>query len=248
MLNMHQGRILAMIKDSEEHDGEFIYVDEEYEKGAEEIELSDGHIIPLMNLKAENGIYYIAGPAGSGKSTYAARLIKNFMSAYPKTNVIVFSRTNIKNDPAFNDMRMIQMELNDNLLENPINIETDIQPNSILFFDDCNTIQNIKINEYLEKLMIDVMECGRKLQINIILTNHLIIPLEKKFARIVMNEVQYLTVFVKTGSQQIKYVLKTHFGLSQSQVDTILSLNSRWVTVVKIYPMLVIYEDGVYIL
>ena len=96
--------------------------------------------------------------------------------------------------------------------------------------------------------MIHIMECGRKLQINIILTNHLKHTREKKFARIVMNELQYLTVFVKTGSQQIKYVLKTHFGLSQQQVNTILNLNSRWVTIVKIYPMLVIYEDGVYIL
>ena len=84
MLNTHQGRILGMIKDSKDHDGEFIYIDENYEKGAEEIELSDGHIMPLMNLKAENGIYYIAGPSGSGKSTYAAKLIKNFVNTLSK--------------------------------------------------------------------------------------------------------------------------------------------------------------------
>ena len=95
--------------------------------------------------------------------------------------------------------------------------------------------------------MADIMEVGRRLNINIIITQHLICGNEKKLSRTLMNEMNYLTVFGRSGSTQaIKYCLKTYFGLIKKQIDEILALPSRWVTIKKDYPMAVISQSKIY--
>lgn len=221
MLNTVQGKPLAYIIGGD-NDGKLICVDENYTQGYDEIELTeDSKLKPLMNM-VDRGVYYIAGPSGSGKSTYASSLIKDYIKMYPDTEFYLFSRTDAKNDPAFNGMKINQIRIDDSLLDNPIDIEKELGERSLLFFDDCGTIQNDKLKHYIEHLMSDIMEVGRKLHINIVITNHLVIPNERKFARTVLNELQYLTFFPKSGSsQQISYALKTYFGLSKRQINTI---------------------------
>lgn len=249
MLNTKSGKPLAMIVGGD-NDGKIICVDENYSDGYDIIDLfQDSSLKPLMNYYDYRGVYYIAGPSGSGKSTYAINLIKDFLKIFPKSDFFLFSRTDYKIDPIFKGMKISQIKLDDNLLNNPIDIEKELNDHSILFFDDCNTIQNHKLKIYVEHLMNDVMEIGRKLKINIIITNHLVIPNEKKFARTILNEVQYLTVFPKSGSsQQILYALKTYFGFNKKQADHVLNLPSRWVTIIKMYPLIVMFDKGIYIL
>jgi hypothetical protein len=248
MLNTTTGKPIAII-DGGDNDGKLICIDENRDNGYEEIILTeDSSLRPVMNMK-DRGVYYIAGCAGSGKSTYAINYIKDYLKMYPQTEFFIFSRTDARADPAYKGVKINQIMINDALLDNPIDIEKEIGNRSILFFDDCNTIQNEKLKKYIERLMSDIMEVGRKLNINIIITNHLVIPNEKKFARTVLNELQSLTVFVKSGgSQQISYALKTYFGLSKKQINHILNLPSRYVTILKQYPMTVLYQKGVYIL
>jgi hypothetical protein len=97
--------------------------------------------------------------------------------------------------------------------------------------------------------MSDIMEIGRKLNIWLVITNHLVIPNEKKMARTIMNEMHSMTVFPKSGSaQQIRYALKTYFGLTNKQIDEIIKMPSRWITVYKSYPQYVLYDKGSFIL
>ncbi len=213
-----------------------------------DFELIDGTIQPLMNID-ERSVNYIAGPAGSGKSFYSAQLIKLYQKIYPEKELFIFSRTNAKNDPSLAQLKGSQVEIGEKLLDNPIDIEKQLTGGCILLFDDCGTIQNDKLKKIIEKLMADIMEVGRKMGITIIITNHLVIPNEKKFARTVLNEAQMITFFPRSGSsQQIRYALKTYFGLTTKQIDDILALNSRWVTVSKNYPMFVLYDKGGFLL
>lgn len=247
----NNGKIISIDENEKNNDNDNNSNDDNYDNeisGFDEIDLNDGKLNPLMDFK-NRGVYYIAGPSGSGKTTYTVNLIKDYLKMYPTSDFFLFSRTDYKGDPAFKGMRISQIKLDEQLLENPIDIEKEISQNSILFFDDCNTVQNENLKKYVEKLMCDIMEVGRRLQINIMITNHLVIPNERKFARTCLNEIQYLTVFPKSGSsQQITYVLKTYFGLNNKQIQKILSLKSRWVTVIKQYPMTVMYDKGIYIL
>jgi len=210
---------------------------------------TDKKLIPLPDF-TNRFVEYIAGPSGSGKSTIASGLAQEFRKMNPSTPIYMFSRTDAKEDPAFTKLKLIQIPIDESLLEDPIDITHEIQDEGcLLIFDDCGTIHNDKLRKEVEKLMSDAMEVGRKLNCNMIITNHLIIPNEKKFARTILNEMNMLTVFPKSGSaQQIRYVLKTYWGMANNQIDDILSINSRWIRISKNYPQYVLWETGARIL
>ncbi len=260
MFNLNSGKPLAKIVGGDEH-GEILYLSDESnrecnssdssEESIEELGKEvqfDGTLSPLLDVN-QRTVAYVAGPSGSGKTMYSIGLVKNYKKIYPNKDFYLFSRTDYKNDPVYRGMRVQQVKIDENLIDNPIDIEKELKGGSILLFDDCNTIQNDKLKKQIDKLMADIMEVGRKIDITIIITNHLVIPNEKKIARTILNEAQSLTIFPKSGSsQQIRYALKTYFGLNNKQIDYILELPSRWVTIHKNYPMCVLYENGAFIL
>ena len=226
--------------------------DQEWSDGNDEkmtVWESRAKLIPLPDLTTRF-IEYIAGPSGSGKSTIAADLATQFRKVFPRHKIYIMSRTEASNDPAYSKLHPIQIPIDESLIEDPIDLTKEItEAGCLIIFDDCNTIHNDKIKKEVEKIMADGMEIGRKLNCNMIITSHLVIPNEKKFARTVMNELQMLTVFPRSGaSQQIRYALKQHFGLDNNQIEGILHLKSRWVRISKSYPQYVMYDHGAYIL
>jgi len=227
-----------------------LYIDKNDNSDSEEenrIDLDNGKFEPRLN-PYQRSVVYIAGPSGSGKSTYAANLIKAYLNYLDKP-FYIFSRTDCAGDEAFKGLKYNQISIDNSLIDFPIDITKELVGGSIVLFDDCNTIQDKKLKIIVEKLMEDILEIGRKLDITIIITSHLVIPSSKNFARTIMNELQSLTVFPKSGSaQQIRYALKTYFGIDNKQIDEILKIKSRWVTVSKSYPMYVLSEKTAYIL
>jgi hypothetical protein len=202
-------------------------------------------LMALPNLESRS-VDYVAGP--SGKSTISANMATEFKRQYPRRPIYIFSRTDARDDPAYKHLKPKQIDL-DTLIDYPIDITNEIQGGCLMIFDDCQTIQNPILKKEVDKLMEDCMEIGRKLGCWMIISNHLVIPNEKKLARTIMNEMHSLTIFPKSGSsQQIRYALKTYFGLSNKQIDEILALKSRWVKINKSYPMYVVHSGGVYIL
>ncbi len=210
------------------------------------LELDDGHIIQIPNIETRE-VAYIAGPSGSGKSTYAAEYAAYLKKIFPEKDLFVFSRKD--HDEPLDKLKPIRIKIDDSLVESPIDLTQELSDGAIVVFDDVNTILDDKQKKAVDKLMSDIMEVGRSYGIYIIITNHLVIPSEKKVARTIMNELHTLTIFPKSGSaQQIRYALKTYFGLNNKQVDIILKLPSRWVTISKSYPMYVLFEKGAFIL
>lgn len=251
MLNYYEGtpiaidgnKILYLYKDDIESESEYSESNEE----GKEI-LSDNTLEPLLDLN-KRSVTYIAGKAGSGKTTFALMLIKRFL--YYKKNVpfLLFSRTDYKKDPAYKGMQVDQVNINESLITDPINIEEELCEGAIVLFDDCNTIQDDKLKTVIEKLIRDIIEVGRKLNIWIILTNHLIIPDEKKLARIILHETDNFIFFPRSGAvQQIRYVLTKYFELDADQIDIIVKSKSRWTLINKNFPMYLIYNKGAYLL
>ncbi len=222
--------------------------DNDNEEGLREFKTKE-NIIPLPDL-TKRFIEYICGPSGSGKSTIACEIAMNFKKVYPKKKIFIFSRTEAINDPAYSKLEPVQIEINDELITDPIDITTEISNEGCLvIFDDVETIQSDKLKREIQKLMCDMMEVGRKLNINMIVTNHLVLPIDRKFARTLLNEINMITVFPKSGSsQQITYALKTYFGLTKSQIDKIIALKSRYVRISKNYPSYVLSAHEAYIL
>lgn len=252
MLNLKDGQPVAKI-DTGKFKNEIIYlkrddIDPDDFSGCEKIDLKKNKLTPLLDTDNRQ-VCYVAGPSGSGKTTYTVALAQSYKKIYPKRDIYLFSRTDYHDDPAFVKLKPIQIELDETLITEPIDIETELSPGSLVIFDDCNTINDKEIRDAINHLVTDIMEVGRKLGIWLILTNHLVNPNEKKFGRTVMNEMQSFTFFPKSGSAyQIKYCLKNYFGLSNKQIDGILALPSRWVTILKNFPQCVIYQHGTYLL
>jgi Cdc6-like AAA superfamily ATPase len=258
MLNYKKGRLIALADkelvylDTEDNKKEYSTDDEYFESSESEdegeTEIKARKVEPLLNIEGRD-IAYIAGPSGSGKSTLAANLIKNFLKVYPQKPLYVFSRTDPREDPALRGLPIKPVRIDNNLIEHPIDITRELPAGAIILFDDCETIPDDKIKKAVDKLLADILEVGRRLNLWVVCTSHLILGNDRKKTRTIMNEMHSLTVFPRSGSsQQINYALKQYFGLSKQQIEEITQLPSRWVMVNKSYPMYVTYEHGIYIL
>lgn len=248
MLNYKDGTPIAKVFNLKGRSpGKLLYLNTKNDKQYQP-SISNVRIEPRLN-PYNRTVSYVAGPSGSGKTTYALELIKPYLELYPDKPFFLFSRTDFKDDPAYKGLNPLQIPVNEKLITHPIDITQELKGGSIVLFDDCNTIQDDKLRKVIEKLIGDILEVGRKLDITIVITSHLVIPNERKMARTILNEMQMLTVFPKSGSsQQIRYALKQYYGLTNKQIEHILGLKSRWVTISKSYPNYVLYENGCFIL
>jgi energy-coupling factor transporter ATP-binding protein EcfA2 len=192
-------------------------------------------------------VWYIAGRSGSGKSTFAAMLLKTFKKLHPKKPIYFFSRTAWKDDPAYEKIKPEQVKIDISLVDKPIIIEKDIEKGAALVFDDIGTIHDKPIREEVYHLISDALEVGRKLDLSVILTSHLINPNEKAFGRTVLNETQNLVLFPHGSTvYQITYVLQKYYGLDKKAIADILKLPSRWVVISQTVPMAIMHEHGLY--
>jgi hypothetical protein len=210
----------------------------------------DESVKPLMNTDTSEKrvVEYIAGPSGVGKTTIAIELIKNYLRLFPKTPFYLFSRTPWQEDPAYKSLKRPPIQINLGEEDIDQDITSQFPHGSLIFFDDVTTIADKNIKKKIEHLICDILEVGRKARLNIIITNHLIVPIDQAFARTILNELQMLTIFPKSGAvQQITHVLKTYFGFSPIQIKRILTLPSRWVRISRTYPQYVLYDKGAYI-
>jgi hypothetical protein len=229
--------IVTNLEDFDDYDDEFFDIEDE------------GILVPLQDMDTRQ-VTYIAGPAGSGKSTYAAGQMVKYRKAFPKNQIYIFSR--LDSDPSLDvklNPKPIRMPIDNKLITHPIDITKQLKEGCLVVFDDIDTVIDNKLQKAIVKLQNDILEIGRHHNVYIICCSHLINGNDKKFSRTMMNEAHTLTIFPKSGSTyQIKYCLKNYFGLNNDQIDDILNLPSRWVTLLKGYPQCCIYEKGAYIL
>lgn len=250
MLNFKDGRAIAQIKGGKYNKLIFYLSDEEEdeeETGFYSFFIKDkGIMVPILNLDTRQ-VDYIAGPSGSGKSTYASKIIEIFKRLFPSNNVFIFSR--LDNDNVLDKFKPIRIQLDESLIEDPIDIHNEFQKGDLVLFDDCDTIQDKKLKDTISKLKNDILETGRHQNLYIIITSHLINGNDRKDTRTILNEAHTLTIFPKSGATYgINYVLKNYIGLSKNDISKILSLPSRWVTIGKNYPQYVLYEKGIYLI
>jgi len=64
-----------------------------------------------------------------------------------------------------------------------------------------------------------------------------------------LNEAHSVTVFPHSlGGRSLKYLLENYFGLDRFQIKKLKTLSSRWVTIVKSFPMVVLSEKECFVL
>lgn len=209
---------------------------------SKDLKLKDaGHFEQLPSYS--DRVLFIAGPSGSGKSTYAGEYIDKYLKIYPKAKFYVFSQ--LSDDPAFDYLRPHRIKLDESLIADPIEVD-DIEEDSIVLFDDIDSISDKKIQLVINKLKEQILNLGRHRNIRIICTNHLLNPNERCASRTLLNEANTITFFPQSGSAyQITYCLKRYLGFSNKMITQILALPSRWVTVFKTYPQIILSDKRV---
>lgn len=235
----NKGRKIARIEGGK-HNGRHIFLSDEGKFN--EIILSDGKLQPLPNKEVIEKVY-ISAPSGAGKSYYAGKYIKEYLKMHPSDEFYLIS--SIDNDPSLDKSDPIRIEINEELIEDPIH-PSELK-DSIVVFDDVDVISNSILRKSLNSLRNEILEVGRHYRTSTISTSHLL--LNRNETRRIINEATSITFFTKSGSlYSIRRYLREYLGLDKLSIDKILKIKSRWITIYTHSPQYIIYEKGVLML
>ncbi len=208
---------------------------------------------PIPTENKERDVIYISGKSGSGKSYFCAMYVKNYQKKYPKRNVYLISPAHDP-DPAFNDLdvRFISvMELQNDMNESDDSLEASDFQKSLVIFDDDDSISNTGMRKFIFNLKTHCMEIGRKMEISVLTTSHMLTAALRTKAQIAESNI--VVFFPKMGGtdKQIRFYLKEYLGYEKSAIETIMNLpdhGARWVMVSLAPLRFVMWEHGVYLL
>lgn len=184
----------------------------------------------------EREILYITGCSGSGKSTYTRKFIEQVKKSKKDIPIYLFSA--LPDDESLDSIKPLRVQLDDSLLEDPIDIKE--FENSVLIFDDIDVIPNRKIREEVIKIMNLGLEVGRHYKIIMVITNHL--PTNGRDTRRILNEASSFTYFPHSANARIKYFLTEYVGVDKKMIAYFKKQNTRSVTIFKNYPMCYLCE------
>lgn len=198
------------------------------------IELGDDSIfvpIPSADPKKRQ-IWYVAGASGSGKSFFAKNIAENYKKLYPEREIYLISKLN--NDETLDSMRIgkpkrINIE---SLLEEPVDLEE--CKDSLVIFDDFDTITPKPLYDAVHKLIEDVAILGRHENVSCLILSHYLT--NYKSTRLMLNESHFLVLYpLATSAKALKYVAE-HYGNCSKEAIEKFKRRGRWVMIHKMFP------------
>lgn len=210
------------------------------------IELSDDSLfvpIPSADPKKRQ-IWYVAGASGSGKSYFARNIAENYKKLYPEREIYLISK--LDSDETLDTMKIgkpkrINIE---SLLEEPVDLEE--CKDSLIIFDDWDTITPKPLYDAVHKLIEDVCIMGRHQNVSCaILSHHLS---NYKSTKLMLNEAHFLVLYpLATSAKALKYVAE-HYGNCDKEAIENFKRRGRWVMIHKQFPGYIISSHDANIL
>ena len=251
-MNFEKGKIIATIKDAEndkkrskKKDNKFLFVDDKANNSIDSYECNYNETIQqLPDKETERSILYITGPSGSGKSYYTRNYILEYKKLFSKNNIYVFS--SLDSDETLDKISKIKrIKFTDKFMmyEFKINDFKD----SLVIFDDIDAETNKLKKAKIYSILSMILNTGRHVRCSVVYTSHL--SCAGNETKLILSECHSVTIFVKNaGNRSLKYLLDSYFGLDKHQIDYVKKINSRWVTLVKTYPSVLISEKEAIVL
>ena len=216
-------------------------------QSTDEIILDKGETFqPMPDTSKERSVNYIFGQSGSGKSYYVYLYALNYKKLYPKNSIFVFSTLTEDKESLDKIKGLKRIKLDDEFLKDEL-IPTDEFKNSLVIFDDVDNIPDKAMKKKIWMYMNTMLQTGRHFKISMAITFH--VSAGGADTKMIINEATHITYFPATvGNRNLKYFLDGYLGLDKKQIEKVKKLNSRWITIVKSYPKVILSEKDCYIL
>jgi Cdc6-like AAA superfamily ATPase len=216
------------------------------------------------NKELKREVHYIAGPAGSGKTYQAIKILREYKKKFPENNIIFVSTVNDNKelkklkpflinitDPNMIKTNFFDEETKIRFISNP---EADFEDqkcefaDSIIVFDDLEAITDKRFEKVLyEELINPALSIGRHFRTSVIMIKHQLLDYNK--TRTLLLEMDFLHVFPQTQRRQIRNCLQNYIGLEKDVIDLIMNeFKTRCLIVHTKYPQALITHDSLYAL
>lgn len=239
--------IAMIVADGDEENCELVYCCEEGNGDFNKIFIpddDDSKIVMLFDTRdGKQPCFWIGGPRNSGKTTFSRGLIEYFHSVFPKKDIFLVS--DVEKDSILDDLDyLIRIPMSEDILN--VDVKETL-PNCFILFDDVLSIENKQIKDKIMNMIKTILNNGRHYGIVMACTSHLLNPDERSLGRRTMADISFVTFFPEGGIQhQISYFLEHYMGQNKVTVESILKLNSRWVSCYTPKPRMLIWEKGIY--
>ena len=146
-------------------------------------------------------------------------------------------------DPAYSKLNPAVVTLDEDFIENPLTCD-EISPDhttKVVILDDLDTIQSKKLETAYLKFQSDLLECGRKYNIYVLIACHKLCSGVKTKA--MLSETDYFLIFPSGVTTDFRYCLERYGDMS---LDTIRELNysqSRWILFHQHSPKFILTEN-----
>jgi hypothetical protein len=183
----------------------------------------------------------IGGPAGSGKSYWAAMYARLWQKLHPDGLIHIFVRQ--ADDPAYEGIEFEEIVVDDSILGRDLGIFDFID--TLVIFDDMDNLQDKDVIVYIHKLLNDLMACGRKQNIYVMYVTHIF---KNRFkTQVALNESNKIVFFNGMGDRGNVGVLKDYAQMSKEEVNRLISVKSRWCCLERKRPRYVVHERGIFL-
>ena len=221
------------------------------DKGLDNIELKDGYkfgLAPRPTKEKERMTLFIAGESGAGKSTYVCDFARRYKKMFPKNQIYLISYldkdTTLDSYKEIIRLDAMQPDFLDQCMEMDLEAEFN---NSMVIFDDCDSITSKKMKEKIFGLLNKMLRIGRHYNITVAYVGHELYHSHE--LKCILNESMTITFFPRfLNFKKMKYLLETYLGLSKEQIDKIRAIRDRSVTFIKGSDKIILSDTQCFIL
>ena len=201
-------------------------------------------VLPDMRVDKEGkpfvSTYYSAGKAGSGKSTDLTNFLDMFQCLHPEIPIYGVSNQDISEDDKFKDIKYVQLPI-DELVRNGKEFDLEAwfgRKGAFVFMDDVDSTPPEKRVVLLHIIKL-ILNDGRKLNLNLAVTNHLLRDWNN--TRDIIHGSTFISLFPLNTMHEELMGMLTKLGVPKDVRERFREMG-EWVTIHNSEPICVISQ------